>query len=546
MENNALYQKPKITFRCPVHQSPCAIAHTFTYNPYISLKIDGIYFEELIQDNHEKYWPNFPPTWTKIEGEFYEREVGSPIYYVFYIETCDKIFNSLKEMYEEIQKYFFSKVSADITFDYTTFPEIKKDMINDIQQSYLWCDQVIGKEDKFIWWPKKYWALNTHSWNEYIDELDDLNKFVHSKEITNLIKHDGLVISPNQPSAKKSLVKLKPQNELTIDLYFSGRDFFSRERTSYKQLIGQNTINCVANSVYRLAPDGKGRFIAVYKRETGKKPNPDNIILDILHKYKNYFSIKQLKDQYINPWYGELNLDGLNEMTPLFNYVQNIYNTILPHMSTGVVFDIGCGSMGQYSRHFLNQQLTQYIGLDIDLAKLHEAQVKVKYNQKFAFMLMDISKKWNKQNDYFPNDLWNTYYYNLVRLNQTANNIISIFSSQYANISKESWNTYVNEINFRAKKGTRLFFMWVDSSKIDSSVQSDYYSFNENTNQLTVNLPHRSTHVEAGLGNEIMDSFYNDWSIDTSLMDLINETYDEKCKISSYIKLINYVVMIKK
>ena len=88
--------------------------------------------------------------------------------------------------------------------------------------------------------------------------------------------------------------------------------------------------------------------------------------------------------------------------------------------------------------------------------------------------------------------------------------------------------------------------MWVDSSKIDSSVQSDYYSFNENTNQLTVNLPHRSTHVEAGLGNEIMDSFYNDWSIDTSLMDLINETYDEKCKISSYIKLINYVVMIKK
>ena len=546
MENNTSLQKPKITFRCPVHTSPCAIAHTFTYNPYISLKIDGIYFEELTQDNHTKYWPQFPPSWTKIEGEFYEREEGLPIYYVFFIEVCDKVFNSLKEMYEEIEKYFLSQINSDLTFDYTTLPEITKDMINNIQQSFIWCDQLNDKANKLIWWPKKYWALNTNSWNEYIDQLDDLNKFVHHQKVTDLIKHDGLVISPNQPSLKKSLVKLKPQNELTIDLYFSGRDFFSRERTSYKHLIGQNTMNLQYNSVYRLAPDGKGKFIAVYKREIGKKPNPDNIILDILYKYNNYFSINQLKDQYINPWYGELNLDGLNEMIPLFNYVQNIYNTILPHMSKGVVFDIGCGSMGQYSRHFFNKELIKYIGLDIDLAKLHEAQVKVKYNQKFAFMLMDISKKWNKQNDYFPNDLWNTYYYNLIRLNQKANNIISIFSSQYANLTKESWNNYVNEINYRANKGTRLFIMWIDSSKINSSVQSKYYTFNKNSNQLTVNLPHRATHIESGLGNKVIESFCDKWIIDEYLMNLINETYDEKCKIASYISLINYIVMIKK
>jgi len=255
--------------------------------------------------------------------------------------------------------------------------------------------------------------------------------------------------------------------------------------------------------------------------------------------------ISQLKDLYINPWYGELNMEGLTEITPLFNYVQNIYNTILPHMSSGVVLDIGCGSMGQYSRHFLNQQLTQYIGLDIDLAKLHEAQVKVKYNQKFAFVLMDISKKWNKQNDYFPNDLWKTYYNSLVRLNQKVDNVISIFSSQYANISKESWNNYVNEIDFRAKKGTKLFIMWIDCSKINTSALSEYYSYDKDTNQLTVNLPHRPTHNEAGLGNEIFESFCDKWSEDTQLMSLVNETFDEKCKISPYISLINYVILIK-
>ena len=74
-------------------------------------------------------------------------------------------------MYEEIEEYFFSKVSPDISFVYTTFPEIKKDMINDIQQSYLWSDQVNGKEDKSLITPKKKYE----EIEEEIDNLDDLD-----------------------------------------------------------------------------------------------------------------------------------------------------------------------------------------------------------------------------------------------------------------------------------------------------------------------------------------------------------------------------------
>lgn len=40
----------------------------------------------------------------------------------------------------------------------------------------------------------------------------------------------------------------------------------------------------------------------------------------------------------------------------------------------------------------------------------------------------------------------------MVKLNQQFDNIISIFSSQYANVSKTTWNDYINEINFRSHK----------------------------------------------------------------------------------------------
>jgi hypothetical protein len=222
-------------------------------------------------------------------------------------------------------------------------------------------------------------------------------------------------------------------------------------------------------------------------------------------------------------------------------------------MSNGIVFDIGCGSMGQYSKHFMsNPNLEKYIGLDIDLAKLHEAQVKVKYSEKFAFMLMNISQRWNDQNSVIPNNLWNTYYYNLVKLNQKADNIISIFSSQYANTSKFRWSNYVNEINYRSKKGTKLFIMWVDNTKISPSVSNKYVVYNKTTNKLNVKLPHRPEHEECGLGNEILNSFNDNnttkdkWTICTELMNIVNVSFDPNHEIASYMNLINYIVLIKK
>jgi len=79
-------KKSSFTFRCPVHQSPGAIAHSFTYEPYISLKIDGV-FHEITPESSDNYYPVLPKNWTKIEGELYQLdETDPPIVYIFYIQ----------------------------------------------------------------------------------------------------------------------------------------------------------------------------------------------------------------------------------------------------------------------------------------------------------------------------------------------------------------------------------------------------------------------------------------------------------------------------
>jgi len=534
--------KKSNTFRLPVHQSPAAIAHSFSeeYEPYISLKIDGVFNELKDTSNYHKYYPIFPESWTKIEGELYQDK----IFYVFYIEK-EQSFDSLEQMYSEIENYFLDSIDNEIKLISDSI--IENDILNNIKQSLNWRDTKIND---IIWFPKKYWKLDISNWNNYIIQLDRLFNFVESDVVKSVIYHDGLVISPNKISKKKSLIKLKPRNELTIDLFFNGKRFYSRERTDYSNLIAKyNYKDYRPKSIWRLAPNNNGKYYPVYERELGKRPNPDNIIQDILHKFNNYFDIKQLLNLNYKPWYGKLNKDGLDEVLPLMQYSQNIINSILPFMNNGSVLDIGCGSLGQYHHHFLNQNLIEYIGLDIDLAKLHQSQVKVAYNNKFKFVLCDISYKWNLQNKRFPNNIWNTYYKNLTDLsiNKKFDNIISIFSSQYANINDEIWNNYVNEINIRSKRNTNLFIIWINYDK-STTEQSKYYKYNKKTNQMDINLTHREPHIEPGLGNSLIESFIsnNKWKINQSIKIQSNivDIMDD-LPINEYIKLIDWIVLKK-
>lgn len=546
MNNNKVF----FTFRCPVHQSPSSIAHSFNYEPYVSLKIDGI-FKEVSVSEYEMYYPVFPPTWTKIEGECYQKDTHPPILYVFYVESSEKQFSNVAEMYQEIETYFIENtLDSDTLVNFELQSSISNDMVHNINESYRWRNT---NTKGFSWFPKKYWKLNTMNWNTYIEQLDDLFDFVTSN-VTSIISHDGLVISTNVSSQTTNLIKLKPKEDLTIDLFFNGRSFFSKDRTDYYAIIDNyKPSEYEYGAVYRFAPTNNNKFVPVYKREKGKKPNPDYIISDILFKCNNYFEIRQLKDLYDVPCHNDIIQSGVDLMQPVFDYIQRIYHSVLVHMNRGSVLDIGCGSMDQYHRHFMSRATTQYVGIDIDLAKLHEAQVKVRYDIRFKFVLGDITCPFTRFNERFPNEIWNTYFYNMVKPNQTYDNMISIFSSQYANYTHETWANYVNEINDRAKPGTKLFFMWIDCTKISKTKGSVFYSFDSEKNSLQVTLPHKKAYSEHGLGSFLEDFIGSDtkplssktkWVMDhTITIDVPEINYE--LSISEYMKLINWVVVVK-
>jgi SAM-dependent methyltransferase len=478
-----------ISFQCPVHHSPGALAHAFNYEPYITLKIDGI-FKEIKLEEYNNFYPVFPNEWTKIEGEIYYQDSKPAIFYLFYVKSSVKEYDSLDEMYQDMVKYYNDQIeksekseetinSSDLSVlssSVSSLSDISESLKNDIVKSLNLRDTNL--QEKIIWYPKKYFKLDTTNWNIYIDQLNALFSYVNDNEIKSLIKHDGLVITPNKPTNKTSLIKLKPPEDLTIDLFFNGKSFMSRNRTVYNHIVQYNRSSTYNyGDVYRLAPNRFGKYVPVYQREVGKRANPNNIIEDILYKYYNYYNLSDLKDLYHQPWYSKIISDGLTEIIPLFEYTQFVYNQVLSQMNYGKILDIGCGSMGQYVKHFLNNSnVNKYVGLDIDLSKLHEAQVKVKYDYKFKFVLFDIRKMWKKQ-DETVKSIWNSYFKNMMNLNEKYDNIISIFSSQYANENPTMFNIYINEINYRSFKGTKIFIMWLDHTLINET--SDYYQYDK-------------------------------------------------------------------
>ena len=156
-----------LSFRCPVTQSPSLIAHTFNYEPFISLKIDGL-FCDVDSKKYKDYNPVFPSHWTKVEGEYYETPNHPPILYVFHIQSSDKIFDSLSEMYAEIESYFIAKSGYGAKQPPVAAQSIQADMIANIQHSYSWRDIQPQPSQTVCWFPKKYWKLDNSSWNNYL------------------------------------------------------------------------------------------------------------------------------------------------------------------------------------------------------------------------------------------------------------------------------------------------------------------------------------------------------------------------------------------
>lgn len=538
--------KQNISFCAPVHHTPDLIAYSYTYQPYVSIKLDGL-FHKVDNNNKINYYPIFPHDWIYIEGEYYEIDKDHILLYVFFIRTKSDNIKNLEEMSNIIDRQFMSLTNFNIneTYNKNNKDKLENILFNNFNKSVEWSD--LNKSNKkIVWFPKKYCKINIISWNNYIDTLCNIFNFFEKSRIKKIIKHDGIIITPKYIKLINSIIKIKPKDEMTIDLLFNGTTFVSREGTSYSDIIIEKDISKYeVNSTYRLGPNKKNQFIVYAKREAWKKPNFDKSIINILYITYNYFKLKQLKDLYMSPWYGETNRTALHQVVPLFQYSQHIYNTIISKLNYGYILDIGCGSMGQYYKILDNSKVIQYIGFDIDLVKLYEAQYKTYFDEKYKFVLFNYGYSWDKQNKFFPNNIWKTYYKNLVNYNIIFDNIFSIFSAQYANETNKSWNHFIEEINKRTKSGSKFFIMWVDLDKIETN--SSYYELIDNKKQVIIKLPHREKHIEPTLSyTTIIKSLKDEWNINNKLSYVNILNINKALPIYDYIKIINWLVLEKK
>lgn len=576
-------------FRFPHHQSPELLADLFKNNPCVSIKIDGVFHR--VSGDRRNYFPPLPSDWRIVEGELFEINNRKVLFVFNIVFARSQKFMNLMNIFDAASEAFRK--------NYDSYPSSKRismntdaiasDMKNDINfANKIFEDESRDHVDRIFWYPKKYWKLDTRSWNNYIDQVSQLFSFVHSPDILSLLKHDGLVLTPSRIPLKSSIMKLKPKHEMSIDLKWKCDENSSKNQNSKGQFLSSDNIDYTDiihvdesfigenNRVYRLYPQQfTMRFTVGEIREPFKKANSSPHVDEICYKIANYFEVSQLKDCFLTPWYADVIRDGIQSMVPLFLYTQTIQKYFISALcqrsllrdqcSNGCrVLDLGCGSVGQYESS-LSDAISSFVGLDIDLAKLEQGSAKFNHNQKYSFILMDLTRPWNveNQNHTFPNKIWETYYWNKAQkyLEKAPFDVIlSIFASQYANKSQETWSSYVNEINCHSQKGTLFFIMWVDSDRYYDAVQSKnncyknpYISVNamvtnESRGTITVNLPHRSQHSEPSLGwHDMVNGFLVDknWVVDSETSFENVETLFPNCDIGLYAELINWVVLRK-
>lgn len=382
------------------------------------------------------------------------------------------------------------------------------------------------------WVPKLYIDLmpyiqqenlsHSDKWNLYVKTLDRILQLITEPVNRDFIKHDGLVITPNPPN-KCCLVKIKPKEEMTIDLKYNGNQHFSSGDgidvssfidPTYLEQLSRGTVQLDINGVYRCYPNAGSLFVPLEKREEGKSANGHNHCLEIQSLHRRYFNLSELVDiNKLPPWYVDENINR-EQLTHLYGYSQGIYKAYIHHMvekykndRRASILDIGCGSAGQYVREF-SQWTGGYVGIDIDISKLAEGEQKfqklpgtLKY---VRFIPININIPWDRATqDRFFNDqgLWGKFYgeyydnhlnTSLVSAGSVASAaggggavdaaskifkiVLSIFSSHYSNNTQTTWDQYVREINSRTESGSELFIIFLDSDKIEDKQTNPEYS----------------------------------------------------------------------
>lgn len=414
-----------------------------------------------------------------------------------------------------------------------------KDIASSVDEikNLIECDNIqLSKSiaSKIGWFPKTTILIKNLSAIDFLKILDD-------KPMTNY-DNDGWIVTvyyKNRGQIKlllNSPLKVKPQYEMTIDLFYNDSTFTTLDNT----LVDVDFLDGIINSIgiWRCRYECKEKkWKAIFNRNDKNKPNCDYIVKNIIKYHQNPWIPSDI-EKYINcnniyypNNFGKIKISSGcdNFLNHRRAYIQFILHKVISIGST--ILDIGCGN-GSTLECINLIKYNKYVGIDKDYMCLSKCIKKMRRSDYLIWG--DITRqRWN----YFEDDLDNKF-----------DVIICINVVHYIdnNIKVKS---FFENISRLSKRGSHLLLIALDPNKMKSchlaSPDNDFLVKQIEGNKFLFRYPWINKEFSEIIPSLeiLMDEIKKEW-IETNLpentivlnSDNIYNTYDSFHTIKLFIK----------
>ena len=352
------------------------------------------------------------------------------------------------------------------------------------------------KENKMkrLWWPKMVWKI------DITKEFDSLKTKHYS-----IFPTDGWILF-KRFDLETRFLKVKPDNQMTIDLLYKDHEFYSQEGP-----ISPLKLNLICNKelendcIYRCYPLKNNSWEPREKRTDKKLPNTLSIINTVLHSLKRPWCIKDI-ESYIKSYY-HLDYNMYNPWKKLICN-ESLYSIISRYSKNKSILDLGCGHISE--KIIKISSCSDYTGIDIDYSIINKYNQE-KINNKSQYYTLDASQNWDAQIDLFEYHDFTEYTYDV---------ILSLFSIH--NI--KCLTTFERQLNKISKKGTKIIIKFLELDSLHSvfsiygnilRYESSYVKYNDDKSiKYYYTHTHKKPIIERVYSyTELKDAFSKRWRI---------------------------------
>ena len=378
---------------------------------------------------------------------------------------ADGVFNSSSEL-DGIYEYEKLEDNREFIFDYVTKLNVNNNVLDRIKE---YCKLINFDIPDFG-------ELNNENFeeliNKYIDFYSKINLVKIPKLYLKIKREDNLKIITRLndyfpdisfptdgwvivPSDVKYTAKIKPLNQMTIDLKYKNRNFYDSNNNIYT-VDGKNLKN---NSIYRCY-FSNNKWIAREERADKRYPN-SKYVTDIIQNQINFkLNLSNLESKIsYKPYYSHEKYDL--QFIDFFNHITSSTIKYLEECKNNIVLDIGCGKNSSVQM-WKTIKPKKIIGLDIDPICIFKSCISSNSNDYIWF---NFNIEWNipGQVKYFGKIWEDSQMFKFNNLYCKFDYIVFNFSIHYC----DDYLRLINNFKKFIKEGTKLKFNWIDYKKIN-------------------------------------------------------------------------------